>query len=67
MLTAVSPTDRQVDSHNRLPQVETLISDQEISRRLLSIRSSWTVAERIERRREAERRFSELLNALTAA
>lgn len=67
MLTAIDPTDRQVNSHNRLPQDETLVSDEEISRRLLSIRSGWTVAERIERRREAERRFSELLNVLTAA
>lgn len=67
MLTAIAPTDQQVASHNRLPQDETLVSDEEISRRLLSIRSGWTVAERIERRREAERRFSELLNVLTAA
>jgi hypothetical protein len=67
MLTAIAPTDRQVNSHNRLPQDETLVSDEEISRRLLSIRSGWTVTERIERRREAERRFSELLNVLTAA
>lgn len=67
MLTAIAPTDRQVASHNRLKQDETFVSDEEISRRLLSIRSGWTVAERIERRREAERRFSELLNVLTAA
>lgn len=67
MLTAIAPTDRQVASANRLKQDETFVSDEEISRRLLSIRSGWTVAERIERRREAERRFSELLNVLTAA
>ncbi len=43
---------------------ETQVSDIEISRRLLRIRSGWTVGERLDRRREAERRFADLMNAL---
>ena len=44
-------------------QNETL-SDVEISRRVLQIRSTWTVGERVNRRREAEKRFADLLDAL---
>ena len=71
MLAATTPriheAYRQVESRNRSTQNETTVSDEEISRRLLAIRSSWSVAERMERRREADRRFAELLNKLTAA
>lgn len=71
MLAATTPslhqTSHQVESRNRSAQNETTVSDEEISKRLLSIRSSWSVAERMERRREAERRFAELLDKLTAA
>ena len=43
---------------------EIAVSDCEISRRVLRIRSGWSLAERIRRRREADRRFDELIEAL---
>lgn len=67
MLTATVPKVESTKAHSRPNQNETIISDQEISRRVLSIRAGWSVAERIERRQEAERRFAELLDKLTAA
>ncbi len=45
-------------------QNETL-SDMEVSRRVLEIRSGWSLGERVRRRREAERRFIDLLESLT--
>ena len=47
--------------------VETLPSDEEISRRVLRIRSGWTVEERIRRRHEAEMRFADLVCKLIEA
>ena len=44
--------------------IETLPSDLEISRRVLRIRSKWTITERIRRRREAEQRFVDLVDSL---
>lgn len=46
---------------------ETMPSDVEISRRVLRIRSGWTVGERLRRRREAEQRFVDLMTALAEA
>ncbi len=48
-----------------LTQNENLPSDLEVSRRVLEIRSGWTLSERVRRRREADRRFADLLDALT--
>lgn len=45
-------------------QNETLPSDLEISRRVLRIRSKWSVSERVRRRREAEQRFADLMDKL---
>ena len=45
-------------------QIETLPSDFEISRRVLQIRSKWSVSERVRRRREAEQRFNDLVDTL---
>ena len=45
-------------------QIETLPSDLEISRRVLQIRSKWSVSERVRRRREAEQRFNDLIDTL---
>ncbi len=45
-------------------QNENELTDAEISRRVLAIRSGWTIAERVRRRREAEKRFADLLDAL---
>ena len=45
-------------------QNETLPTDLEISRRVLRIRSRWTIGERVRRRREAEQRFIDLMDAL---
>lgn len=47
-------------------QNEITVSDREISRRVLQIRAGWTIGERVRRRREAERRFEELLDTLLA-
>lgn len=49
------------------PQNEITVSDCEISRRVLRIRSGWSLAERIRRRREADRRFEELIENLMDA
>ncbi len=45
-------------------QNETLVSDLEISRRVLRIRSGWSVSERVARRREADQRFADLMDKL---
>ncbi len=47
-------------------QNEITVSDREISRRVLQIRAGWTITERVRRRREADRRFEELLDTLLA-
>ena len=48
----------------RAAQIETSPSDLEISRRVLQIRSKWTVSERVRRPREAEQRFADLVDCL---
>jgi hypothetical protein len=45
-------------------QNENQISDAEVFHRVLHIRSGWSLAERIQRRREAERRFADLVSRL---
>ncbi len=56
-----------VSSWSAAAQNETALSDSEIMARVDHIRSGWTVAERVARRREAERRFAELIEALAGA
>ena len=63
MLTATLPTPIVSESRT-LNQNETSVSDAEISARVLRIRSGWSVNERMERRREAERRFANLIESL---
>lgn len=63
MLTATLPVS-QAPNNRPANQNETFVSDAEISARVLRIRSGWSVKERIERRREAERRFADLIDAL---
>ncbi len=46
-------------------QNETVPTDREISRRVLRIRAGWSVDERLRRRREAERRFVDLMTVLS--
>jgi hypothetical protein len=53
-----------VSESRNLNQNETIVSDAEISARVLRIRSGWSVNERMERRREAERRFANLIESL---
>ena len=48
-------------------QNETLLSDTEISQRVMAIRNQWSVSERVQRRRVAEERFVDLLDALCLA
>jgi hypothetical protein len=69
MLTATLPTPAVLATPNvpegrNFNQNETFVSDAEISARVLSIRSGWSVAERMQRRREAERRFANLIESL---
>ncbi len=54
-----------VSSTPKMTQNETRLSELEILRRVRSIRSSWTVAERMERREEAGKRFAALIDALS--
>lgn len=58
-LTLPESSDTAVSAQN-----EIRISDAEVLQRVLNIRSGWTVAERIQRRREAERRFAELMSRI---
>ena len=53
-----------VSEATQLTQNETFPTDVEISRRVLNIRSQWSVGERIRRRREAEERFADLMEKL---
>jgi hypothetical protein len=53
-----------VSESNRSAQIETLPSDDEITRRVMQIRSKWSLSERIRRRREAEQRFADLVDSL---
>ena len=55
------------DVVNAVTAVDTLPSDEEISRRVLRIRSSWSAEERMQRRREAEMRFADLICKLIEA
>ena len=45
-------------------QIDALPSDNEIAARVLEIRQKWDLNERIARRDEAERRFSDLMETL---
>ncbi|MCC9657277.1 hypothetical protein [Rhodopirellula halodulae] len=65
MLTETMPAVENVSMVSAVSQNETLPSDAEITRRVMKIRSSWSVAERLRRRREANTRFADLLDALT--
>lgn len=62
----IAPSEPAVVDATPAAQNETAVSDIEISRRVMKIRSSWTLGERLRRRREAESRFADLLAALTA-
>lgn len=62
MLTA--PSEPAVLDTTLAAQNETPVSDIEISRRVLKIRASWSLGERLRRRREAETRFADLVAAL---
>ena len=60
--------EQNVSKSNPVAQNETLLpSDLEISRRVLRIRSKWSVSERVRRRREAEQRFADLMDKLVGS
>jgi len=48
-------------------QTATVLSDREIFERVSRIRRGWSVEERVERRKEAERRFAKLVDAIADA
>lgn len=62
MTLTIDPTTNETPVAN-----DGVPSDAEISRRVLQIRSKWSISERIERRHEAERRFEELVDTLMCA
>jgi len=64
MLTATTSAQEIVSNIIAPSQNETAPSDVEILRRVCKIRSSWSVAERIERRQVANERFASLIEAL---
>ncbi|EMI15990.1 hypothetical protein RMSM_07106 [Rhodopirellula maiorica SM1] len=64
MLTATRP--ETVSNSTPSTQNEIRLSDVEISRRVVAIRSGWSIAERVRRRREADKRFLDLIDALSA-
>jgi hypothetical protein len=65
MLTATC--EQAVSETTQVAQNETIPSDIEISRRVMRIRSRWSVGERIRRRRDAEQRFVDLMTVLAEA
>lgn len=64
--TATTPTVAQAFVSPVAPEAqnETRLSEIEILRRVRSIRSNWTPAERLDRRQEAANRFASLIEAL---
>lgn len=60
----IASSEAAVSETTTAAQNETPLSDVEISRRVMKIRSSWSPAERLRRRRQAESRFADLLAAL---
>ncbi len=66
MLT-VTDYEEEVSTWDNSAQNEIPMTDEEVSQRVLHIRSGWSVQERIDRRQEAERRFAELIEALAGA
>lgn len=62
--TQTQNATNRVAISNRRSQNETAPSDIEIAARVLAIRSSWDVNERLQRRRAADERFENLLDAL---
>jgi hypothetical protein len=63
----LTKTKKNKLSENKLSQTSIPRTESEIARRVLEIRSGWNLTERIARRAEADRRFNELLDALTSA
>jgi hypothetical protein len=63
MLT-ITAHESEVSAWDAHVQNEIPLTDAEVSQRVMHIRSGWSVEERVQRRREAERRFAELINAL---
>lgn len=63
MLT-VTNCQNEVSSWNPSSQNDIPLTDAEVLQRVSRIRSGWSVQERVERRREAERRFAELVEVL---
>ncbi len=66
-MLSVANYESEVSSWEQVAQNESPLTDLEVSQRVLHIRSGWSVKERLERRREAERRFAELIDALASA
>lgn len=67
MLTDTHTPIASVSNSPATSHDENVPSADEIARRVLAIRASWDLNERISRRRVGEKRLSELLNLLHAA
>ncbi len=66
MLTAYSCED-EVSTWEDSVANDIPLTDEEVSQRILRIRAGWSVEERVARRKEAERRFAELVGSLADA
>ena len=64
MLTTTAPPADTSWEPTTSSHIETPLSDDEIFRRVSKIRSTWSIHERVQRRREADRRFEDLLDLL---
>jgi hypothetical protein len=63
MLT-VTNYENEVSNWNPSSQNDVPVTDAEVLQRVSRIRRGWSAQERVQRRREAERRFAELVEAL---
>ncbi|MEM6469065.1 MAG: hypothetical protein AAF802_05805 [Planctomycetota bacterium] len=70
MMTAICPEEvleTRPEAQIETPAAgEVCLSDAEIMRRVRGIRASWSLAERMARREEADRRFETLLESIFA-
>ena len=64
MLTVAELTNDSTTEDFNATTVAIELSDAEISRRVMRIRASWSPEERVQRRREADKRFTDLLCTL---
>ncbi len=65
MSTMICETREDAAMNLNEQNTEVRLSDVEISRRVLAIRSGWSISERVRRRNDANERFLDLMMALS--